>query len=346
MYMDNPLPNMDISSQHPFDRSRLKPDIRTISIPAAPISFWLRLAGSFTTAASHAVDYSRLRTIADFEIILQVSGTTWFWIDEAGSIDIAPGDVLFIPPRFVHGQAYTEGTHSVAHFDFHANPALGAYDNLHPTGKTVYRRPSISLPVFQIEQERPASALTLPLVTAVKRPLVWREYLSRLTALNTRERPLPVSDQALVCEALGWMLRELASDAAQMDISARGSRDARVAALIDEQDLSTQGDLNVAQMARSAEMGETAFRQSFMRLTGRPPHAFLEERRIAQATHLLVATDLPIKEIASASGYDDPYHFSRVYRRVTGTSPRDFRHKVANRPGTRISAGHELHADH
>lgn len=315
---------MDISSQIDIER-------RTIRISPEPLALWLRLAGSFTTSPGHAVDYSRLRTISDFEIILQVEGNTWFWIEDAGSIDITPGDVLFIPPGFLHGQAYTAGTHSVVHFDLHARPDLGAFENLHPIGQTVRRRPSSSLPAFAIEHDQAAAPLIIPLVTKVHAPLIWREHLAQLTAINARERPLSVPDQAFVCETLGWMLRTLASDAGQMDISSRTDRDSRVASLLAEVDRkpggNSAGALTVVEMARRAGMGETAFRQSFQRLTGHPPHAYLEERRIAHAMHLLVATDLAIREIAAASGYEDPYHFSRVYRRVTGCSPREFRRK-------------------
>jgi AraC family transcriptional regulator of arabinose operon len=49
---------------------------------------------------------------------------------------------------------------------------------------------------------------------------------------------------------------------------------------------------------------------------GRPPGRYLEERRIERAARALVETNLKILRIADAEGYSDPYHFSRVFRRL------------------------------
>ncbi len=40
---------------------------------------------------------------------------------------------------------------------------------------------------------------------------------------------------------------------------------------------------------------------------------------------LLHTTDLPVKKIAASLGYDDPFHFSRVFRTVNETSPTQYR---------------------
>jgi AraC-like DNA-binding protein len=34
-----------------------------------------------------------------------------------------------------------------------------------------------------------------------------------------------------------------------------------------------------------------------------------------------LASSITIKEIATLAGFDDPYYFSRVFRKVTGKSP-------------------------
>jgi AraC-like DNA-binding protein len=72
-------------------------------------------------------------------------------------------------------------------------------------------------------------------------------------------------------------------------------------------------------------MGITAFRAAFEQTMGRPPHKYFEERRIERAARALVETDHKIVKVAEAEGYDDPYHFSRVFVRVMGVSPRAYR---------------------
>ena len=71
-----------------------------------------------------------------------------------------------------------------------------------------------------------------------------------------------------------------------------------------------------------------AAREAFRRATGSNPRVALEERRIEQAALALLETDRRVWEIARAAGYDDPYHFSRVFKRVVGFSPRAYRQRA------------------
>jgi AraC-like DNA-binding protein len=51
----------------------------------------------------------------------------------------------------------------------------------------------------------------------------------------------------------------------------------------------------------------------------------IEEVRVDAAVELLESSDSKIIDIAYACGYEDPSHFSRAFRRLKGTTPRDFR---------------------
>ena len=55
------------------------------------------------------------------------------------------------------------------------------------------------------------------------------------------------------------------------------------------------------------------------------PHAELTRRKMNHAAMLLVTSNLLVKEVAAQVGYDDPLHFSRVFRRQFGRSPLEFR---------------------
>ena len=62
--------------------------------------------------------------------------------------------------------------------------------------------------------------------------------------------------------------------------------------------------------------------------TGRPATAVVQERIIREARRNLAYSNLAISQIAYRLGYEDPAHFSRVFRRATGLSPTDFRKKT------------------
>ena len=43
------------------------------------------------------------------------------------------------------------------------------------------------------------------------------------------------------------------------------------------------------------------------------------------ACRLMDTTSLTIREVAIKSGYDDPYYFSRLFKKKIGQAPRDYR---------------------
>lgn len=49
--------------------------------------------------------------------------------------------------------------------------------------------------------------------------------------------------------------------------------------------------------------------------------------KLQKAADMLVNTDLPVSKIALDSGFPDQNYFSRVFKKVYGTSPTDFRNK-------------------
>lgn len=52
---------------------------------------------------------------------------------------------------------------------------------------------------------------------------------------------------------------------------------------------------------------------------------FLCRKRLREAEKLLLSTDLPVSEVATRSGWNDPFHFSRLFTRRNGVSPSAFR---------------------
>lgn len=40
---------------------------------------------------------------------------------------------------------------------------------------------------------------------------------------------------------------------------------------------------------------------------------------------MLVTSSFPLKDICQLCGYEDPYYFSRIFKKVTGMSPRLYR---------------------
>jgi len=61
-------------------------------------------------------------------------------------------------------------------------------------------------------------------------------------------------------------------------------------------------------------------RRIFKKNTGVTPVEYLNNLRVNYAKSLLDKHDVHINHIAGLSGFDDPYYFSRVFKRFTGTA--------------------------
>ncbi len=85
------------------------------------------------------------------------------------------------------------------------------------------------------------------------------------------------------------------------------------------------GGLCLADMARAAGLSVVHFSALFRRQTGLPPVEYYIQLRIRHAGRLLDTTTITVREVGAEVGYDDPYYFSRIFRRVMGLSPRAYR---------------------
>ena len=302
---------------------------QSIPLPAGPLSPWLRLAHVAGSGRPGSHEAS-VRTILDFEIVLLTSGSGWVWSDDhGGSVAMKPGDVAFFPPHYRHGWGHETGWHIAVHFDLHANPKLFARENLKSTPKVVKPNPLDFIPRFALTLPGTSGTLEkliFPLVTTVRAPGLWREKLEPLTLLYSRRVENSLDGQLLFAETLGWALRTLAEDA-QAAAGAPEPAHPRILALLREFETDPVARPSVSELAARAHMGLTAFREAFHRATGRSPRTYMEERRVERAARQLIESNRKIVEIAETEGFDDPYHFSRVFKRVMGASPRAYRRK-------------------
>ncbi len=83
--------------------------------------------------------------------------------------------------------------------------------------------------------------------------------------------------------------------------------------------------IGVAEIAAASGISPYHFSRAFRQATGRPPYAYLLDRRIRRAKTLLAASCDPLTEIAQLCGFSSLSQFSRSFRRDTGRSPTEFR---------------------
>ena len=78
-------------------------------------------------------------------------------------------------------------------------------------------------------------------------------------------------------------------------------------------------------LGRVAGMSPNGLTRLFRLKTGRTPLAYLNQRRIEEASILLHHTDHSIEQIAEECGFSDRHYFTRVFRKQLGVGPATFR---------------------
>lgn len=83
--------------------------------------------------------------------------------------------------------------------------------------------------------------------------------------------------------------------------------------------------LTIADMAKYCHLSKTYFIRKFQKNFGYSPLVYFNRLKIESACHLLLVSKRSIKEIAFALGFNDPLYFSRLFQKVMGKSPSDYR---------------------
>ncbi len=83
--------------------------------------------------------------------------------------------------------------------------------------------------------------------------------------------------------------------------------------------------LTNARLAAECKISEVYFRKLFTAHFGTSPKQFILDMRIQRARQLLTEGALGVVAVAEACGFSSPYHFCRLFKQKTGTTPSEYR---------------------
>jgi AraC-like DNA-binding protein len=84
----------------------------------------------------------------------------------------------------------------------------------------------------------------------------------------------------------------------------------------------------LAQAAREAGMSVSCFGRTFRREMEETFVPYVNKLRVAKAIRFLEESDLSMSEIAFECGFTNQYHFTRIFKKLVGTPPREFRRRL------------------
>jgi len=84
---------------------------------------------------------------------------------------------------------------------------------------------------------------------------------------------------------------------------------------------------SLAEMAAHLGVSVSHFSAQFKAALGAAPIDYFIDLKMQYACHLLETSELSVKQIAFALAYEDPYYFSRMFRKVIGRAPLHYRQR-------------------
>ena len=146
-------------------------------------------------------------------------------------------------------------------------------------------------------------------------------------AFDIVERGYTLEHAAAASSLVHSILCLLIYDNTQLTPSRKPPRNRHVEKAIMFMGANIQRSISLNEIASHVGLSVSRLTQLFCSLVGAAPISYLTRERIYRACHYLDAAELPIADIARIVGYEDPFYFSRVFKRITGLSPRAYRQR-------------------
>ena len=90
----------------------------------------------------------------------------------------------------------------------------------------------------------------------------------------------------------------------------------------------TDPDLNAEKLQEKFSISHSTLFKLVKTATGKTLVELITDLRMELAQKLLAQKELPVKEIAGRCGYSDQFYFSRIFKKQTGLSPKEYRAEV------------------
>ncbi|PTY03967.1 hypothetical protein DB346_02650 [Verrucomicrobia bacterium LW23] len=239
---------------------------------------------------------------------------------------LRPGDVTLSPPHVGSSYELRDASHHLCiHFFVEAaaggdtEVAPGFFFPLHVPASAGGAALGDSMQAIHDITRHPAR-------TEAERALMEAAATARLEALLLAGG-LRFADLASECPSAPAANRSPGSGGLQAASGAarRRTSDAALEAARERLERDYAKAIPIAELVRGSGLSAHYFAARFHQRFGVTAAGYLLRVRMEMARHLLLTTDLPVKEVAYECGIADPQYFNKQFRRTTGLSPSEFR---------------------
>lgn len=151
----------------------------------------------------------------------------------------------------------------------------------------------------------------------------FREYLLRIIALDEKKPDFYELDITICLQSIWRLLLEHITyePQASRENSLEYDRIKKILSYIEE---NYQNKITLNDIAGHIHLCESECTRLFKRHMNTTLFAFLQEYRIERSLEFLQA-DLPVSAVADKAGFSDPNYYSKVFAKIKGCSPREYR---------------------
>ncbi|RTE10747.1 AraC family transcriptional regulator [Paenibacillus whitsoniae] len=240
----------------------------------------------------------RNRTLQDFYMMTYIrKGSAKLKVQEE-VYTLNPGTVIFIPPHLEHDQ-YKDSDEETEflwwHFTYNIQNVVDV------------------LPFLQI-----------PYIYTLKNPKKFEDAFDELMLSMSRKGHLPaiILQKAKSLELL-YLLLDNALGSVKTVMESRPSH--RFLSILLKIVSQPEASLSLADLAAELHMNPTYVSNYFKETFGKSPIMLHREIKISKAKALLEAHEMNITEISEWLGFNDIQTFTRLFKKYTGISPRQYR---------------------
>lgn len=269
-----------------------------------------------------------MRQLYDYQLVCVLEGNLNFRIGN-DVVELYSGDLIILPP-FVWTYEYCKNSsfckYYIVHFDFFYNRSRVDWQvedmylkYCRPWVKSVEPNPEYidksdrnfgALKSYAVEK----NALTDDTIELLQKMLDVYRAAYRKGRLKSEDTLLK-----------SYMLKFFATLCSPM-VSGNTHSDA-VNGFIDYVIANYNQKVSVSAFARECGYTVNHYRKIFKAETGETPLDYLLRVRIEKAKDFLLY-NVPVNQTAERVGFDDPYYFSKVFKKVTGVSPKNYKKTI------------------
>ncbi|MGO5051699.1 helix-turn-helix domain-containing protein [Lachnospiraceae bacterium LCP25S3_G4] len=136
------------------------------------------------------------------------------------------------------------------------------------------------------------------------------------------ERNYTLGNYIYIAQVLGLILAEIYYREKVDEVSKQNKH---VTAIVRYMYKNLERNLKLEDIEKELNLSKSYINATFKKYANRAPIDFFINLKMQEACKLLKSTDLYILEISQVLGYDDQYYFSRIFKKVIGVSPKEYR---------------------